>query len=115
MEQFSAAGFAYITQSLGALTYRVDSLSRDTDAKELALSYRPLFEMIRGHCEGIGLRTAVMCVDDFTASLDYRMPAAKFANHIADLANCIRREMQACYFFHMPYEQAEFYSQDELF
>lgn len=115
MERFSAAGFNYIAEQLAKLAYRVGELPRDLDAKELAVSYEPLFRRIREHCASLGLRTSVLCIDDFLADLGYDLTVQKFGTHVAELGNTIRREMWACYFFHMPSSQAEFYDQKELF
>jgi hypothetical protein len=115
MERFSAAAFNDIGTDIGLLSSKLERLPRDLDAVELATAYRPLLALIRECCTKIDLRFSVACVDDFFAALKHGMTVEQMRHAVAELNNSIRREMQVSLFFYMPWEQAKFYAQQELF
>ena len=70
---------------------------------------------VKAECEAIGLRFSAMCIGDFLKSVHGRLTSKELIQALSETENSIRREMSLVNFFYMPSEQADFYSQDELF
>ena len=114
MEKFSAAAFQQIVMGLVLFTGKIEEMPPDLDAGDLAVKYIPMVKSIRAECENIGLRTSMVCADDFIALAD-GMTVKALACALREFENTIRREMQTCMFFHMPFNQAEYYGKNMLF
>jgi hypothetical protein len=114
MERFSAAAFQQIVSGLTFILGKIDELPPNFEAGDLAVKYIPLVERIREDCKKIGLKTSIACATDFIGLAD-GMSIGELTRSLRELDNTIRREMQGCLFFHMPYPQAGFYSQPHLF
>jgi hypothetical protein len=114
MEKFSAAAFQQIVMGLALFTGQIEKMPPETHAGDLAVTYLPLVKSIRTECEKIGLRTSMVCADEFTA-LAEGMTVKALTSALREFENTIRREMASCFFFHMPSKQAEYYQKNMLF
>lgn len=110
MERFSAENFQHIASALTAFGQVEKGIPLDIEAGELAVKLIPAMTSIRKDCESIGLRVSVACIDEYIANADV-MNIGMMTGSLQALNDTIRREMQACVFFHMPMNQAAFYNQ----
>jgi hypothetical protein len=114
MERFAAASFQQIVSGLLHISGQLDRLPPDVEAGDLAVKYIPIVTAVREECQKIGLTTSIACATDFISLAD-GMTVKDLTRSLRELDNTIRREMQGCLFFHVPYPQAAFYSQPHLF
>jgi hypothetical protein len=114
MEKFSAASFQQIVSGLTFMLGKIDELPPEAEGGDLAVVYLPIVKEIRKDCEKIDLRVSMACADDFILLAD-RMTLGELTRNLRELDNTIRREMQACMFFHMPFGQAKYYKKNLLF
>ena len=115
MERFSAATFQQIVTGLVAMRANIEEgLPPETDASGLAAKYIPTVELVRAECEKIGLKTSVICADEFIA-LASGMTVGDLVGSLKEIENTIRREMQGCLFLHMPFKGVAYYDQPQAF
>jgi hypothetical protein len=80
------------------------------------LWYQKIVNEILDSCEALGLRTSVICAQEFLYDLEHKeLTVELLRGSLKELGNSIRREMQAEVFFHLPASRAKFYDNKELF
>ncbi|HTW60819.1 MAG TPA: hypothetical protein VMD55_03365 [Terracidiphilus sp.] len=114
MEKFSAATFQQIVSGLTFLLGKIEELPPDAEGGDLAVKYIPAVAAIRAECEKLALRISIICANDFISSAP-TMTLGELTRSLRELDNTIRREMQACEFFYMPFKQTRFYRKSMLF
>jgi hypothetical protein len=114
MEKFSAATFQQIGVGLTFLLESIDKLPPEAEGGDLAVKFIPMVSDVRRDCEKLDLRISVACADEFILLADM-LTLGELTRRIKELESTIRREMQVCLFFHVPFRQAQYYQKSMPF
>jgi hypothetical protein len=118
VQKFSAAGFIELMNDLANLPFFPKDTPKDyLISAEVCQSFEIVFQLLRNHCDEIGLTVSVNCVDGIVAELPMQpgMSLAYFEERCRHLEDVIRLEMGAVHFFHMDGKLVSFYNQKNLF
>jgi hypothetical protein len=124
MQRFSIGPLYAIAALLTQMTTALAEYKRQA-GKQKAVAFLPVglkpvirknLRQIRVECERLDLRASVGCIDDTLLDLKLEfLPAERWEQIYTELDNSIRRDMQTTLFFHVPFNQREFYKQKALF
>lgn len=119
MERFSAAAFFSIATQLSIMSENADRDRRGGIQFSITPEQREIFlnalRKIEAECKKLDLKVSLHAASEAISSFERSRYFGDLGNGTAQLRNTIEWEMRSFLFFHMPFKQAEFYDQKELF